>query len=76
MEGLFKKSPEWIVKQCEFMLHVGIDPGSSSGIKHARAQKLCPSADLSIVTNEQGYEHTAQRYRHRYRSVPVPVRTL
>ena len=54
--------PEWIVKQCEFMLHVGIDLGSSSGQKHARAQKLCPSADLSIVTNEQGYEHTEQAW--------------
>ena len=44
--------------KCRYMLTVGIDVETCSGEKHALARRICPAAKLSIVTNQQGFQHT------------------
>ena len=58
LKGLAHSTPEAVVGKCRYMLTVGIDADSSSGEKHALAKQCCPAAKLSIVTNQQGFQHT------------------
>ena len=44
--------------KCRYMLTVGIDVETCSGEKHALERRICPAAKLSIVTNQQGFQHT------------------
>ena len=45
------------------MLHVGIDRTTCSGKMHSTAQTTCPSAKLSIITNEQSFQHTIDAWK-------------
>ena len=58
LKGLTHGTPDAVVGKCRYMLTVGIDVDSSSGEKHTLAKKCCPAAGLSIVTNQQGFQHT------------------
>ena len=58
LRGLAVGTPEAVVGKCQYMLTVGIDVETCSGEKHALARQCCPAARLSIVTNQQCFQHT------------------
>ena len=58
LRGLAHSTPEAVVEKCRNMLTVGIDMKTCSGEKHALAKQHCRAAKLSIVTNQQGFQHT------------------
>ena len=63
LQGLSEGTPPQIIDRCRYMLHIGIDTATCSGKMHGSAQTHCPGAKLSIITNEQSFQHTIDAWK-------------